>query len=204
MPDPADMPLRDRILDTARELMISDGYRNLSMRKIARRIGVSATSIYLHFDHKDHLLHSLMEEAIDRLNGKLEEAAGLSDDPAERLENVARAYIRFSLEHPYQYQIIYAVRSEEMSRYPREKFRRARRGYELLEEIIDEGTRQDLFDEDNPRIAAYSFWAQLHGLMSVVHSRRLDTRIDRDTFLEKALQQVLKGLVPAHGVRKTI
>ena len=170
MPDPADMPLRDRILDTARELMISDGYRNLSMRKIARRIGVSATSIYLHFDHKDHLLHSLMEEAIDRLNGKLEEAAGLSDDPAERLENVARAYIRFSLEHPYQYQIIYAVRSEEMSRYPREKFRRARRGYELLEEIIDEGTRQDLFDEDNPRIAAYSFWAQLHGLMSVVHS----------------------------------
>ena len=204
MPDSAEQSLRDRILDTARELLIADGYRNLSMRKIARRIGVSATSIYLHFDHRDHLLHSLMEEAIDRLNGVLEAAARTSTDPVERLEKVARAYIKFSLENPYQYQMIYVVRSEEMSRYPKEKFRRARRGYELLEEIIREGVQQGMIEDDNPRIAAYSFWAQLHGLMSVVHSKRLDTRIDRDIFLEKALHQVLKGLIPAEGLKKTI
>ena len=204
MPDSAEQSLRDRILDTARELLIADGYRNLSMRKIARRIGVSATSIYLHFDHRDHLLHSLMEEAIDRLNGVLEAAARTSTDPVERLEKVARAYIKFSLENPYQYQMIYVVRSEEMSRYPKEKFRRARRGYELLEEIIREGVQQGMIEDDNPRIAAYSFWAQLHGLMSVVHSKRLDTRIDRDIFLDKALHQVLKGLIPAHRLKKTI
>ena len=50
-----DDDLRRSILVTSRELLVREGYSSLSMRKIARSIGYSATSIYLHFKSKDQL-----------------------------------------------------------------------------------------------------------------------------------------------------
>lgn len=185
--------LRKRILETSRELMVEEGYKRLSMRKIASNVGVSATSIYLHFDSKDHLLHALMEEAIDELNAELETAMALSNDPVVRLEELAKAYVSYALDHPREYQIIYLVRSEEMSRYPKEKFRKARKGYELVTETIRECTEQGRCEEEEPRVAAYVFWAQLHGTLSVLQSQRLDVRIDRQKFLDRAVTHVING-----------
>jgi len=59
--------LRRLILDTARHLLVQDGYSNLSMRKIASEIDYSATSIYLYFDNKDVLLHALIDEGMKQL-----------------------------------------------------------------------------------------------------------------------------------------
>lgn len=185
--------LRERLLDSAQKLLIDEGYRNFSLRKVARETDVSATSIYLHFDSKDHLIHALMEESIDQLNAKLEEAIKTGTDPLQKLNILAKVYVEFALEHSREYQIIYMVSSDEMSRYPREKFRKARRGYELVTEVIEDGVRKNLLDEDHPRVAAYTLWAQLHGVMSVVLSRRLDTRIDQQKFIEQAIEHIIHG-----------
>src|SRR5699024_10821145 len=107
--------LKHQIIDAARELLLTGGYRNLSLRKIARSIGVSATSIYLHFDNKDNLVHALIDEAIEELNMRLEESVESSTDPVVQLKHLAYAYVQFALEHPRQYQIIYLVSSEEMA-----------------------------------------------------------------------------------------
>lgn len=185
--------LRDRLLDTSRRLLLRHGYRNFSLRKVAREIGVSATSIYLHFDSKDHLIHTLMERSIDQLNRRLEEAVTKGTGPIEKLNILARVYVRFALEHSREYQIIYMVSSDEMSRYPKEKFRKARRGYELVTEVIEDGVDRQLLDEKYPRIASYIFWAQLHGVMSVVLSRRLDNRLDQQEFIEQAIEHIVHG-----------
>lgn len=185
--------LRDRLLDTARKLLLEQGYRNFSLRKVARETGVSATSIYLHFDSKDHLIHTLMEESIEQLNNELEQAVETGTDPIDKLNILARVYVRFVLEHPREYQIIYMVSSDEMSRYPKDKFRKARRGYELVREVIEHGVAGRLLDEDHPRIAAYTFWAQLHGVMSVVLSKRLDNRLDQQEFIEQAIEHIVHG-----------
>jgi AcrR family transcriptional regulator len=52
---------RREILDAAREVFSVDGYGNFSMRKLARRIGYSPTTIYLYFRDKDELLFCLCE-----------------------------------------------------------------------------------------------------------------------------------------------
>ncbi|MGK7369855.1 MAG: TetR/AcrR family transcriptional regulator, partial [Candidatus Halalkalibacterium sp. M3_1C_030] len=104
--------LRDRLLDSARKILLEEGQRNFSLRKIARETGVSATSIYLHFESKDHLIHVLMEESIERLNNRLEESISASQDPLEKLNTLARVYVEFALEHPKEYRIIYTVSSD--------------------------------------------------------------------------------------------
>lgn len=173
--------------------MIAEGYRNLSMRKIAAEAGITATSIYLHFKNKDHLLHTLMDESIQELNERLESVASAVDDPVNRLEKMAGEYIRFAYQNPQKYQIIYWVRGEEMKRYPREKFRAARRGYHILEDAIREANDKGIIEEVSPHIAAYVIWAELHGVMSVVLSKRLDVRIDTQAFLDEALEHVING-----------
>ncbi len=188
-----DITLKDRILETTRELLLRDGYRSISLRKIAGKIGVSATSIYLHFESKDDLIHTLMEQAIDRLNDQLEEKVNTKKDPIQKLEDLARAYVRFALDNPREYQVIFLFSSDEMTRYPVEKFRKARRGYELVHLVLEEGASQELIDEEQPRLAAYTFWAQLHGVMSVVLSKRLDSRIDQKEFIEQAIAHIIHG-----------
>ncbi|MBN2731678.1 MAG: TetR/AcrR family transcriptional regulator [Balneolaceae bacterium] len=185
--------LRDKLLQSARELLVSKGYRGFSLRQVARETGVSATSVYIYFENKDHLIHTLIEQSISELNERLEKVYGSLTDPEERLKGFAEAYVNYALEHPREYQIIYLASPEDMTRYPKEKFRKARRGYEFLTDTIKEAVRQDIFDEPYPRTAAYTFWAQLHGVMSVVLSKRLDTRIDQQEFIEQAISHILHG-----------
>lgn len=185
--------LKQRIVDAARQVLLSEGYRNFSLRKIARKIDLSATSIYLHFENKDDLIHTLMEEAIERLNNQLGECASRQDDPISKLDALAHQYVDFALKHPREYQVIYLISSDEMARYPKEKFRKARKGYEIVTSVLKEGVKSGLINENKPRMAAYTFWAQLHGVMSVVLSKRLDTRIDQKEFIEEAIDHIIKG-----------
>lgn len=187
------LSLKDRIVEAARQVLLTEGYRNFSLRKIAREIDVSATSIYLHFENKDDLVHTLMEQSIERLNNQLQQAASKADSPIAKLEALAYEYVRFALKYQREYQIIYLTSSDEMSRYPKEKFRKARKGYEIVNNVLQEGVNAGLIAEEKPQIAAYTFWAQLHGVMSVVLSKRLDTRIDQQEFIDEAIEHIIDG-----------
>lgn len=186
-------PLRKRIIDASRSILLKEGYRSFSLRRVAGRVGVTATSIYLHFKSKDDLIHTLIDESIQKLNEQLEETASEVTDPVSRLEELAWTYAEFALEHPREYQIIYFVSSDEMARYPKEKFRQARKGYEILTRTIVDGIERGVMKEDDPRTASYTFWAQLHGVMSVVLTKRLDNRIDQHDFIEQAIGHIIHG-----------
>lgn len=175
--------------------MIQHGFGKLSMRKIANHADVTATSIYLHFDNKDDLLLTLIEESIERLKEYLNREVDFSKDFIQQLEDLSRAYIRFALEHPQQYEIIYMVRPEEMPRYPKEKFQQIRSAYELLAEIIENGKEKEWIDVDDSVISAYTLWAQLHGIVSVILSKRLDTRIPKQEFIDQAIEHIIQGFI---------
>lgn len=189
------MSLRSEILEVSRELLIEHGFGKLSMRNIAKRANITATSIYLHFDNKDDLLLALIEESIEHLKNELADQIGSSKDFIQQLEDLARCYIRFALERPKEYEIIYMVRPEEMPEYPKEKFQQIRSAYELSAEIIERGQTEGVIDVDDPLVSAYTLWAQLHGVVSVILSKRLDTRIPQDEFIDQAIENIIQGFI---------
>ncbi|MCC5941403.1 MAG: TetR/AcrR family transcriptional regulator [Balneolaceae bacterium] len=189
------MSLREEILEVSKDILIKDGFGKMSMRRIARRADVTATSIYLYFRNKDDLLLALIQESIDDLKEALEEVVDPSKDFIQQLEDMARAYIRFALDHPREYEIIYMVRPEEMPKYPREKFNEVRSAYELLADIIDRGKQENIIDVDDPLISAYTIWAQIHGVVSVMLNKRLDTRVPREKFTDQAVDHIIKGFI---------
>ena len=189
------MSLREDILEVSRTLLVKDGFGSMSMRKIAKRAGVSATSIYLHFQNKDELLLALIETSIGKLSHALEEDLSDSDDSATKLDKMAHAFMRFALENPQEYEIIYMVRPEEMPRFPKEKFQQIRKIYKLLADIIKEGKNAGSLTVEDPNMSAYTLWAQLHGVASVIISKRLDSRIPADEFVNQAIEQVIQGFI---------
>jgi len=186
--------LRRRILDTARHLLVQEGYQALSMRKIADAIGYSATSIYLHFDGKDALLHTLIHEGMMALRDALQTAAAdHSGAPVRRLRALCRGFVEFGLENPEYYEIMFQLRPERMQRYPPEKYRQARENLDFFARALEAGARDNTFAVDDPRVAASTVWASLHGTVSLLLADRVDARIAPDTFIDTAIRQAIQG-----------
>ena len=190
-----EITLREKILEASRKVLFTSGYDFLSMRKIATASGVSATSIYLYFKNKDHLVHTIIEESVEELSTAIETKASHVDGTIEKFESIIRSYVDFALNQPEKYLVIYTIKSETMGRYPKEKFRKARRGYALLESVIQEGINEGLMSLDQPLISAYSIWAQLHGIIDVVLNKRLDSRIEQSKFIKESIDQIIQGFL---------
>ena len=185
-----DADLRRVILDHARHLLVADGYEALSMRRIAASVGCSATSIYLHFENKDALTHALISEGMDRLHDALSAAADGLGAPADRLEALSRAYVRFGLENPEYYEVMFQLHPERMARYPAEDYRRARRNVERFGDAIEAGLADGTLVSPNPpEVASAVLWTALHGLVSLLLAERVDVRVAGDAFLDAAVRQ---------------
>lgn len=100
--------LRDEILNAAEALLVETADANsVSIRAISQIVGVTAPSIYRHFDDKDALLLATCERAYDRFDDYLVAEAGKVDDPLHEIKAQARAYLRFALDHPGHYRILF-------------------------------------------------------------------------------------------------
>lgn len=189
------MSLKNEILQTSKDLLIKEGFSKISMRRIASRTNITATSIYLHFENKDDLLLTLIEESIKKLKQALLDVVNKELALIDQLKILAETYVNYALNNPQEYEIIYMVRPEEMPKYPKDKFRDVRSAYELIASIISEHEHQEYIEVEDSLISAYTFWAQLHGVVSVILNKRLDTRIPQSIFIDQSIGHIIRGFI---------
>ncbi|GHF75577.1 TetR/AcrR family transcriptional regulator [Streptomyces thermodiastaticus] len=111
--------LRDEILDAAARLLAQSGREgDLSLRAVAREVGISAPSIYLHFKDRRDLVEAVTQQAYDRLVAELDRARKLgdADGPHEALRAMVRCYCRFALDNPRQYRLMFGIERVEVDR----------------------------------------------------------------------------------------
>src|SRR5882724_2604641 len=99
--------LRAACLRAARELLEADGSAGLSLRALARRAGVSPTAPYRHFANREALVSAIAAEGYRELAGRLAGAHPAPRTPAD-LATVAVAYVRFALDHPALFRVMFA------------------------------------------------------------------------------------------------
>ncbi len=99
--------IREEILDKTLELINEVGFDNFTMRKLAGKLGLTATTIYQYYKNKEELYFAALTQGFDTLCDVVQEALGKQNDPKERLREVIRAIIRFSLAHPNVYNILF-------------------------------------------------------------------------------------------------
>jgi AcrR family transcriptional regulator len=185
--------LRNRILEQTRVLLLREGYSAVSMRKIAKAVGCTPTSIYLYFDNKDTLIHALIEEGMEKLHTALEAVSAEETVPRRRFRRICRVYLDFGIGNPEYYEIMFLLHPEKMERYPTDKYRRARRNLELFAETLREARGDSSFD---PMLSATVLWSLLHGAISLLSAQRLDVGIPTSTFLDQVVEHATAMLLP--------
>lgn len=138
--------VRRQIMDAAAELFGAEGYENVSMRKIARRIGYTPMAIYLYFKDKNDLLDCICEEAFTQLYRSLERLKADANTPMECLQGAIKGMIDFAAKHPHHYRATFLASGRTKGSMPRRDAIRLRTR-ELLSEIVAKFMGTETADE---------------------------------------------------------
>jgi AcrR family transcriptional regulator len=100
--------LRQDIIDAARDILAKTGNLDrLTLRGVAREVGIAATSVYLHFPDPEHLAVAALGQTFAELSAATSAAAAGHADPSEALLARCRAYCQFGLDHPGHYRVMF-------------------------------------------------------------------------------------------------
>lgn len=99
--------LRSQLLSAAVDVARERGMEGLSLRECARRAGVSHAAPYRHFEDKNALLFALADQGFTWLTAAGQRAMAGLDDPRERLDAYGIAYVRFAVEHPIHFRLMF-------------------------------------------------------------------------------------------------
>ncbi len=179
------------ILDAARALCFADGAAGISARKIAARVGCSATTLYLYYRNLDDLLHHL------RMEGHALLAAAFAKVDARRpalarIRAMGRAYYRFGLGNRAYYELMFLARPSATPR--RELVQHEMHTLMLLRDVVQSGIdRGEMRRDLDPMVATNVLWAEIHGVTALALTGMLvETAAGRH---EAVLEAMLDGAV---------
>ena len=158
---------RNDILTRACELYLEDGVEAVSMRRLARDLGVTAPALYRHYHSREEMLLDVVAEAYRRLSERLYGALS-GRTPAERLLLAGQAYLDFALDQPKYYEMLYTpahtLGAEAFPEQVTEQVASVGRFFnDRVRECIDAG----LFQPLDPADVSGTLWAHAHGLISI-------------------------------------
>jgi AcrR family transcriptional regulator len=162
--------LRPALLETTLEMIDREGLSSVSLRAVARRLGVSDAALYHHFPTKEALLAALAAEAYASLHEVVERAADAAgSDPFDRLDAVMRAYVSFGRENRGRYRVLFGEHALAFSRHPA-TVAAGRGSYEFFAATVTACTalaRRDAVDTTR------ACWALMHGLVTLILEREI-------------------------------
>ena len=186
--------VRQSILDVARDLFVTEGYRNVSIRKIAERIEYSPAALYSYFASKDDIYMALAEDGFRRLEEKIKTALA-GDTPLDQVRSGWWAFYEFSKEQPAYFELMFVDRS-----VPR--ITQQWEGFEFLQQLLNNAVAaiQKAIDAGafpktlSPNAAMHMLWASLLGPGVVAIRHRLSSGEDYDALARDVLNATIAGL----------
>jgi AcrR family transcriptional regulator len=189
--------VRQAILDAARDLFVTEGYRNVSIRKIAERIEYSPAAIYSYFPSKDDIFYALAEEGFRRLDAKVRAShvAGMPDEPLAEMRACWWAYYEFSKEDREFFELMFVDRSvpQITEQWTGLAFVHQMVAFasDRIQRCIDAG----IFPADtNAVVAMHLVWGVLTGPAVIGSGCRLAPGEDPDALARDVLELAIAGL----------
>lgn len=183
--------LREACLAEAIAIISSSGVEKLSLREVARRLGVSHQAPYRHFPSRDHVLAEIVRRAFADFATALRSVPE-TDDPAADALARGFAYVSFALSEPLKYRLMFGGSLPDPELHP-EMMQGARDAFNVLRNTL---ARLESVPEDQAAIdrEALFVWSSLHGIVSLLRTDAIDT-LDlspsaRNEFVAHALMKI--------------
>jgi AcrR family transcriptional regulator len=161
--------LRAELLATAIEQLRDTGVDELSLRALARSVGVSQTAPYRHFVDKSELLAAMATSGYrDLLDALREASAATGDCPQEQLFAFAHAYVDYAARNPQLFKLMFGPAVQPTVNYP--ELREASRDtLQLVQDILQRGVDSGVFRQvDDIAYTTNAAWSSIYGLSTLL------------------------------------
>jgi AcrR family transcriptional regulator len=186
-----DEGLRRQLIALAAESVANVGPDGVSLRAVAKAADTSTTAIYTIFGGKDGLVAAVLDAASRSLT-EAQDAVPRTDDALHDFAQLGRAYRRWALAHPALYSVMFGRRGLREPVAPDDLDVSMRPLLDAVRRCIAEGVLRPV----DPRQAAISIWASVHGLVSLEIAGYLD---DESDVLEQHLVAAAVYWLPARA-----
>ena len=193
--------LRQSLIDAAIALISEEGISDLSLRQVARRVGVSHNAPYRHFEDKEALLAAVAEQGFQSLRVAMETARQvIPPDSSQHLEAIGVAYVHFALAHPFHYRLMFGDYRCNLSKYSA-LAEAAQQSFMVLVNTIREGQVAGIFRSADPVDMAQVAWSLVHGQSMLGLDNKLQVKQGEEfeAFLKFSSQMLIQGLASNSG-----
>jgi AcrR family transcriptional regulator len=186
---------RAEILDAAKQLFVEEGYAATTIRRIAAKLGVSSTALYVYFPDKDAILVEICDATFAGLIVELEEVRRESADPLSALAKSLERYIRFGLDHSNEYELTFVTRrSKELQKLKAENENLGMQAFARFYDCVDAVVRAGLTNDSDTRRLTQQLWAAAHGLVVLLLLRAEFSWTERDSLIRGHVAMLVYGV----------
>ena len=185
--------LHDEILDATTELLLETGHaKEVSIRSVAQRVGVTPPSIYLHFADKDALLDAVCARYFEKLDDEMQSAARNQPSSIEVLRAQGLAYVRFATKTPELYRIATMGEGRPGSDVDMTLNTSA---FVHMRNSVETLMAEGVFPPGDATTTALALWTTAHGVAAMLISRPYLPWGDAEEFADRVLRAVCLGEV---------
>lgn len=163
--------LRDALMEAGLKALAEQGVAELSLRAVAKTLGVSANAAYRHFASKDDWLNAMATDGFKRFAQALRDGINTFSEPLPRMVGSGRAYMAFATQEPALYRLMFDRITQPHCDQP------------LLEASLDALTvllncaadlTQQPISHESTRVFAAAAWGLAHGLSDLTTTQQLN------------------------------
>jgi len=154
--------LRDALIKAARKILEKDGLADLSLRQVARAVGVSPAAPYHHFADKQALLTAVATQGFAALRSEMLRRMAKETDPAARLDASGVGYVVFAVDNPALFRLMFG--GEELSANAT-LIEAGKNAYGVLQAAVADTSSPE--GNANP-LVCLRLWALVHGIAKLI------------------------------------
>lgn len=168
----APLELREACVVAAREVIAERGIEGLSLRDVARKLGVSHQAPYRHYANRDQLLAEVMRRCFEGFAAHLDAREHLNE-PKDDLESLGRQYLSYARDHPLEYRLMFSTPWPESAEHP-DLVRDAVHTFDILRQVLRRMHGTSKAKRDLVELDALFIWSSMHGLAGVMNGNCID------------------------------
>ncbi len=189
--------LENALIRAGVEILSKEGIEGLSLRKVAKRVGVSYAAPYAHFKDRQALIAAISTEGFKQLYNALDAAISAhADDPKQQLVEGAWAYVQFAMDNTDIFKIMFSGALEKEKDYP-SFVEISQKTFDRVMDVVRACQSAGVLRPAPLELMAVSVWGQVHGVISLALEGQIShTVLDRFTLRDIVLfgiEQKLPG-----------
>jgi AcrR family transcriptional regulator len=173
--------LKELILQAAKKLFLEKGIENTTIRSIAQATEYSVGTVYLYYKDKNEILHDLHQKGFTQLGGEMKSLFDI-EDPHKRLFELGKTYIRFAMENPEMYDLMFNVKApmDFIKEKEQETWNEGKATFNVLRSTVKQCMDKGYFRKHQPEPLSFAIWSSVHGMCSLMIRERIKGATDQE------------------------